>query len=329
MQGGYFDDFFDLVRIDSQNPGTDYSEISGYLAGKLKSLGGNVRMHNKNILATWGNPTLAINAHMDTVAAINLGKTNPLKPKSSDGKIFGLGTADTKGNIFALLKAIEILGKDSDPNLMVIFSTDEEVGKNTGAEECILKGYFQGIHNAIVLEPTSNLVASAHPGYCEFNVKSPMNTTGHSSIAKSQQIVKTFGKIAQLEKTVCKGKLAVLSVGSSAKENGNAECAIRFCIRSGLPPKKVNSIVNGLFDSEKIKAIQLALPFSNPKPFPKCKKHDVPFWSDAANFQYAGINTVVYGAGSISQAHKPGEFVTEESIRKAVGFISSAIRCYG
>lgn len=47
----------------------------------------------------------------------------------------------------------------------------------------------------------------------------------------------------------------------------------------------------------------------------------VSFGSDAGHFQRAGISTVLFGPGSIDQAHKPNEFIATEQIAAFHGFL--------
>ena len=49
--------------------------------------------------------------------------------------------------------------------------------------------------------------------------------------------------------------------------------------------------------------------------------HVVPFGSDAGHFQEAGIPTVLFGPGSIEQAHKPDEFIAISQIEACLGFL--------
>jgi len=48
----------------------------------------------------------------------------------------------------------------------------------------------------------------------------------------------------------------------------------------------------------------------------------VSFGTDGGHFQKAGLSTVVYGPGSIDQAHKPDEFITEAAISDYLVFLA-------
>lgn len=50
--------------------------------------------------------------------------------------------------------------------------------------------------------------------------------------------------------------------------------------------------------------------------------HDVvPFGTDAGYFQQAGIETIVFGPGSIEQAHKPDEYIEISQLKAGIGFL--------
>lgn len=49
--------------------------------------------------------------------------------------------------------------------------------------------------------------------------------------------------------------------------------------------------------------------------------HAVAFGSDAGHFQHAGIATVLYGPGSIDQAHKPDEFIAVSQLEACLNFL--------
>ncbi len=52
----------------------------------------------------------------------------------------------------------------------------------------------------------------------------------------------------------------------------------------------------------------------------------VAFGTDAGHFQAVGISTVVYGPGSIDQAHKPDEFIEVSQLERCLGFLHQLAR---
>jgi acetylornithine deacetylase len=99
--------------------------------------------------------TLLFNAHSDVVPVGNIKSwaNNPFKPQILDGKLFGRGTADTKGGLAALLIAVKELRKKNwipDYDLIIEVVADEEGGGN-GTLACMTNGIKADA--AIFIEP--------------------------------------------------------------------------------------------------------------------------------------------------------------------------------
>ncbi len=311
-----------LIAIDTQNPGTDYQKMIQLLQSELKMQGASLKKVGKNVIGIWGKPTLLINAHIDTVKAIGWGKVNPLKAKISKTKTTGLGACDNKGNIFCILKAIEQLG-NKKKNLMVLFSVDEEFGKVSKIIDFIDSGHSKNIRKVIVMEPTENKVVTKHPGYYSFWLTFTAKQ-GHTSTIKENAIVKAAQAITKL-KGYNIGKI------ESSNISGNVSaglCKIKISIRTFEPHKKIVKKIKKLAKGAKLENSFVGVPFSNNKPFIARAHGAVPFWSEAAVFSNYKFNTILYGAGSIKQAHGPGEYVTHKSIKKCIKFLKLAIGGY-
>src|SRR5689334_21495684 len=129
----------ELVAFDTRNPEGDERPLVHDLAETLAALGaaavdevevqGDAGEH-AYVYARFGAapPALLLNAHVDTVPA-NSGYSSPphLLVRRGD-RLHGLGSADTKGAIAAILDALAALGPDrvKAVNVGVLFSGDEE-----------------------------------------------------------------------------------------------------------------------------------------------------------------------------------------------------------
>ncbi|MCL1838417.1 MAG: M20/M25/M40 family metallo-hydrolase, partial [Propionibacteriaceae bacterium] len=101
----------DLVRTNSENPPGSEAEVAKLVGARLAASGLEVELQEvesgrPNVVAYLrGNSeeTLLFNAHLDTVAIGDLGlwTAEPLGGKTSDGKLYGRGAADTKGSLAA------------------------------------------------------------------------------------------------------------------------------------------------------------------------------------------------------------------------------------
>ena len=114
-----------------------------------------------------GGKSILLNAHMDTVfpASPEEWKTDPFTPTEQDGRLYGLGAADTKGGMAAMLSALKLLhDRDQMPGGDIIFESvvDEEAGGGNGSLACIDAGYKAD--GVLVAEPNCLRPTSAHIG---------------------------------------------------------------------------------------------------------------------------------------------------------------------
>src|SRR6186713_839378 len=123
----------ELVSFDTQNPMGDEAPLVRRLAAELRTLGATsvaeaAAGRHAYVYARFGAgvPRLLLNAHVDTVPA-NAGYTSPPHELVRRGsRLHGLGSADTKGAIAAILEALAA-GPVTRP-VGVLFSGDEEHG---------------------------------------------------------------------------------------------------------------------------------------------------------------------------------------------------------
>lgn len=105
-----------------------------------------------NLLATKAyaaRESVDLYTHLDVVPAGEGWSTPPFEPMIKDGKIFGRGVGDPKGNVAALLTALHIMAEqelESRYTLRVVLTTDEELGVYSGlcyfADEGLLQGDY-------------------------------------------------------------------------------------------------------------------------------------------------------------------------------------------
>lgn len=119
-----------------------------------------------NILAkSPGEPNLLLAAHMDTVEPSD---PTQLKPFVDRGRLYGLGSCDTKGGLCAIIEALRIIGNDELKKvrgLSILFYCDEEydfLGTKKFIEEVDSVGKL-----AVLAEPTDLEILYAHRGIIE------------------------------------------------------------------------------------------------------------------------------------------------------------------
>jgi len=128
---------------NSEESITDVKRCAEWLKSHLNSLG----INNTKIFETEGHPivygdylsagkdkpTILIYGHYDVQPPdpLEMWDAPPFTPVIHDGKIFGRGTADDKGQIFIHIKAIETFLKTEGKlpvNIKLIFEGEEEIG---------------------------------------------------------------------------------------------------------------------------------------------------------------------------------------------------------
>ena len=137
----YLDELFSLLRIPSistRNQGiVDCAEM---LAGMVEQAGVPARIFQTErhpvvfgeLRSPGASKTLLIYGHYDVQPPEPLEPWDsaPFEPEIRDGRIYGRGTADDKGQLFAHLKAVEALlkvfGKTSS-NVLFLFEGEEEI----------------------------------------------------------------------------------------------------------------------------------------------------------------------------------------------------------
>lgn len=170
----------DLVAIDSINPdlvsgAAGEGPIAAYIANWLARAGLEVTLDEAlpgrtNVVGiargTGGGKTLLLNGHVDTVGVA--GMTDPFRPRSENGRLYGRGAYDMKGGLAAcLVAAAEARQRNLRGDVIVTAVVDEEyagLGTMSIADRYRADG-------AIVAEPTELQLVVAHKGFLWLEVE--------------------------------------------------------------------------------------------------------------------------------------------------------------
>ena len=159
----------EMVRIPSENPPGDETEVSDYVSKLLASLGFDVeqveskpnRVNTLGVLkGTGGGKTLLWNGHYDTVPVGNLDywTVDPFDGELKGGRIYGRGSGDMKGAISSAIvasKALGNLGLRLRGDLHLHAVADEEFFGRYGTKYLCENGYVKGVDAAIVGEAST------------------------------------------------------------------------------------------------------------------------------------------------------------------------------
>lgn len=165
-----------LIKINSENPINDESEVVTFLTNKLDQWDISYMLHDvqkgrQNIIATLQGkrerPPLIYIAHMDTVPAGEGWTKKPFEPVIEEGKLFGRGACDMKGGLAAALhalKRVKELAVEPPGDLIVIATVDEEGPGMMGAAKLIEDGYIPQDSLVIAPEPSNLEIVRVHKG---------------------------------------------------------------------------------------------------------------------------------------------------------------------
>lgn len=112
--------------------------------------------------------TVAVDAHLDTVGVEHVAG-DPFAARLADGRVYGRGSVDTKATLAVLLPLLEELidlGQRTEPNLFLIGTVGEEAGGLLGAHRFDEWAQQQGVHldQMVVAEPTGCAPVHGHRG---------------------------------------------------------------------------------------------------------------------------------------------------------------------
>jgi acetylornithine deacetylase len=342
----------ELVSFDTRNPEGDEKPLVHKLARDLAALGAaaveevDVGDH-AYVYARFGaeRPTLLLNAHVDTVPT-NSGYSSPphILVRRGD-RLHGLGAADTKGAIAAILEALAARAPDRQPHVGVLFSGDEE-RTGTCIRAFLDSDAARGLTHAIVCEPTGCRVGVRHRGIgaATATLEGP---GGHSSrvdgivnpisvLARAAVALDDWG-ISERDRGPAGFQGLCLNVASldgglafnvvptratlslSLRPAPGADLAAVLAeaerrVRAATAPHAVTWKVEAQSPPFETRALGAFAPFLGAAVE---KAVDLGFWTEAARLSERGIDAVVYGPGVVEQAHAADEHVTIAELETA------------
>src|SRR3989338_4869451 len=136
-----------LVRIDSQNPPGNEVKIANFIKKDLSALGLSIKTYTfsknrPNIIATLkgrsrnsAKEAILISPHIDTVPTGKGWKFDPLGATIHQGRIYGRGASDDKGNLACCMEVMRSLVEDRvrvKKDSIFAATADEEAGSHLG-----------------------------------------------------------------------------------------------------------------------------------------------------------------------------------------------------
>jgi len=308
--------------------------------------------------------TLLLEAHGDTVSAEGM-EIDPFNPVVREGRLYGRGACDTKGPMTAMLMAIrEILDRDGRPPVDLCFActADEEHG-GSGARKLVADGFTADA--AIVAEPTGLAIATTFKGAVRWRLRThgiaAHTASPEDGVNAIEHMARVIGVLSGRMRerlrekwhpllgspTICVGTIA----GGTQVNVVPAECAIEIDRRM-LPGEEPEALLRELERemnalTREVEGLRFSIeqteyypPLEHDPDSPlvgmlrsaserclgRSKLIAAPCATDAGIFDEAGIPSVVFGPGSMDQAHKSIEFIDINEVCRAVEVLVEFIR---
>jgi succinyl-diaminopimelate desuccinylase len=308
-----------------------------------------------------GYPSVMFEAHLDTVGLSGVANT---EARSERGLVFGRGACDTKGSLVSMLEALRLLtavDADQRPTIVMVGTIDEEYA-GTGAEALVQRPGAADM--AVVGEPTSLHVGIAHKGVLRFEIATG-GTPAHSSKPHLgvNAIINMAPVLTRLEEVYRPSLRAIehplvgsptINVstirGGTAQNIVPAECVISIDrrVNPGESHASVLEDIDAVLEPLREQGVlvergeptlataALDTPADHPLVVALCSgrekvlgKRGLPigmtFGSDASFFGPAGIPSVIFGPGSIDQAHSDDEWVEIEEVARGAEVLAEAM----
>jgi acetylornithine deacetylase/succinyl-diaminopimelate desuccinylase family protein len=298
-----------------------------------------------------------LEAHMDTVTAQGM-SIPPFEPRIEDGKMFGRGCCDTKAGLAAMMHAVASLADEGiQPPCEVWLAAvvDEEFSYRGVVKLC--EGLTADA--ALVAEPTDLRAVIASKGVLRWRIVSRGKAAhsgkphlGVNAINHMARVVLALEEDHQslasrvhplLGPATC--NVGIIHGGAQVNFVPDA-CAIEIDRRL-LPGEKVSTVLahyqtllDALKENHPTMDVTMEPPMltdealetpSDSAPAQLASAilsemsldptlHGVPFGSDASKHSRQGIPSLVFGPGSIDQAHAAVEFVDLAQVERAFEF---------
>jgi acetylornithine deacetylase len=269
-----------------------------------------------NIIATTGTPArLALSTHFDCVP--------PFFPSRVDGgRIYGRGSCDAKGILSAQVAAAEILRREGETRIALVFVVGEERGSD-GARAANLAG--QGCEFLLNGEPTDNRMGLATRGVLRVRLRasgraahSSFPELGESAIEKLlDTLIELRGLDLPSDPVLGRTHYTVGLISGGVAPNvipPAAEAEVMF--RTVTDAEEVLRAIRGLASRVAVEPI-LEVPPVRLATVPGFETAVFPFTTDIP-FLHRWGQPVLFGPGSIHAAHTADEHVEITELQTAV-----------
>jgi putative selenium metabolism hydrolase len=358
----------EFVRIPS--PSGQESALAEVVAARMGTMGFNVETDAfGNVLGlrqgTRSGPTLILDAHLDTVPVTHTPAWlhDPFGAEFDQGRIWGRGSADTKGALAAMLCAAAAL--EDFPGTLIVSASVCEEDMTTAALAHVLDQHPADL--VIVGEPTSLCLGTAQKGRAGLWVEATGRSAhssrpelGDNAIYKMMEAVSRIRALplptdAELGRGVCE----LIEIDSEPKPSPGMVphfCRARLALRL-LPGETAASVLARTRDAlEGLEGLSVRLldtsqccytgqAIAMQEFVPAWKNRDLalqarllealgttafaaPYTTNASAAAVRNIPTFLLGPGSIEQAHTVDEWIALDQLMAAPKAYTTVIRTF-
>jgi acetylornithine deacetylase/succinyl-diaminopimelate desuccinylase-like protein len=322
------DFLLDIMRFDSTS-GRE-NELVKYISETYKPHEAEAEIQKTksgrlNIFFKWGEPKIIFCSHLDTVPPY-------IPPSRENGIIKGRGSCDAKGQVAYLFEVCLQLRKEGFDNFGMLMVSGEEDGSHGAfaANDIIKNCDF-----ILIGEPTENKLIRASKGNISFSLvfKGKSCHSGYPHLGDNA-IERMFSFINRLEKTdFGEDKLlgkTFYNIGLLESKNAHNVVSDRVTMKlffrtTFTSHDKIIKHLKSLLDENsemKVLYEHVPLNFYTVEGFPT---DIVAFGTDAPAFTNIK-NKILYGPGSIIDAHTEHEFIKVDDLYKAVKDIKAVYK---
>lgn len=310
-------------------------------------------------------PKIVLNGHLDVVPPGDGWDTDPFCPVLKDGRVYGRGSADMKGGVAAMIQAGVSVAAASQKlcgELCLVFVADEEI-LNLGTISC-REGWLDAGF-VVIGEPTGLQIEIAHKGTARFEITvegkschSSMPWNGVNAIEKMAKVIHAMEEYdaslrGRAHPLLSRPSIAVTTIGGGEKDNiipGSCTIRVDYRMIPGDTGQAVEERLCGYLAAIKAKDAEFQYsirryinlePGEIPADHPFVRTagkvyeekfgaspvvRDFPASCEQVLFVKEGIPALVFGPGSIEQAHVANEFVEIWQLEEAAGYYEALVR---
>ncbi|GAB1265491.1 acetylornithine deacetylase [Aurantivibrio infirmus] len=317
-----------------------------------------------NLIASLGSGPggLVLAGHTDTVPYDeNRWLQDPFSLTEKDGRFYGLGATDMKGFFPVVIEAVKkIIGKPLQQPLIILATADEE-SSMSGARELAAMGKPKARY-AVIGEPTGLRPVRMHKGIIMESIR-VQGLAGHSSnpalgnnaMEAMHQVIGDlllFRAELQAKNSNLGFDVSVPTLNLGHIHGGDnpnricGSCELHYDLRPlpGMNIEELRTLIDGRLDRIRtqtktvieceslIGGVEAFEESANSALVQAAEKlsgysaESVAFATEAPFMKALGMETIVFGPGSIDQAHQPNEFIALDQIQPAIEMIGQLIQ---